>query len=106
MRVYSPGTYLRRVIDLFGIFFLVRFTYKPLRFFGLIGSALSLVGGAILVVLLVQRLMGQALAGRPLLLLGVLLFALGIQIVALGLIGELIVYLQAPAKPSSRSARL
>jgi hypothetical protein len=102
MRVYPLGTYIRRVIDLFGIFFLLRFTYKPLRFFGLFGSGLSLVGGGILILLFVQRLMGRGLADRPLLLLGVLLFTLGFQVVALGLIGELIVHLNAPNKPGYR----
>ena len=101
-RVYSPGTYIRRVIDLLGVFFLLRFTYKPLRFFGLFGSGLSLAGGGILLVLLIQRLMGRGLADRPLLLLGILLFTLGFQVVALGLIGELIVHLNAPKKSGYR----
>ncbi len=48
-RVYRPGVYLRRLIDILGLFFLLRFTDKPLRFFGLIvlgfqAIALGLVG--------------------------------------------------------------
>jgi hypothetical protein len=104
-RVYSPGIYLRRLLDLLGMFFLLRFTNKPLRFFGMIGSALSIAGGAILVVLAVQRLGGQPLADRPMLLLGVLLLALGVQAVALGLIGEIIVFLSARDIPPYRLAR-
>jgi hypothetical protein len=105
-RVYSPGIYLRRLLDLLGMFFLLRFTNKPLRFFGMIGSALSLAGGVILLVLAVQRLGGgDPLAGRPLLLLGVLLLALGVQAVALGLIGEIIVFLSARDIPPYRLAR-
>ena len=94
-RVYSPGTYLRRLIDVLGIFFLVRFTYKPLRFFGLIGSGFSAVGFTILGVLFLQRLAGQGIADRPLLLFGVLMLTLGVQAIALGLIGEIIVHLNA-----------
>lgn len=101
-RVYQPGVYLRRLLDLLGIFFLVRFTYKPLRFFGLVGSGFSLVGAGILGVLFVQRLGGEALADRPMLLLGVLLLTLGVQAVALGLIGEIIVHLNAPERPGFR----
>ncbi|MFW6085527.1 MAG: glycosyltransferase [Gemmatimonadota bacterium] len=104
LRVYSPGTYLRRAIDVFGLFFLSRFTYKPLRFFGLIGSVLSGVGGVLLVVMLIQRLGGQGLANRPLLLLAVLLFTLGVQAVALGLIGEIIVHFNAPTRRPYRVA--
>lgn len=95
-RIYSPGTYLRRAIDVLGLFFLSRFTYKPLRFFGLIGSGLGSIGGVILLIMFVQRLAGQGLADRPLLLLAVLLFTLGVQAVALGLIGEIIVHFSAP----------
>lgn len=103
-RVYSPGIYARRALDILGVFFLLRFTHKPLRFFGLVGSVLSLVGGVVLAVLLVQRLGGQGIADRPMLLLGVLLVAIGIQAIALGLIGEIVVFLQAPENPPYRIA--
>lgn len=94
-RPHSPALYLRRFFDLLGLFFLVRFTDKPLRFFGLVGSAIALPGAVILAVVFVQRIGGQGLADRPLLLLGVLCFVLGIQAIALGLIGEIIVHLHA-----------
>ncbi|NNF13888.1 MAG: glycosyltransferase [Gemmatimonadetes bacterium] len=102
-RVYRPGVYLRRLIDLLGVFFIVRFTQKPLRFFGLVGSFFALSGGAILTVLLVQRLGGRGIADRPLLLLGTLLLVLGVQAIAMGLIGEIIVHLNAS---HSRTYRL
>jgi hypothetical protein len=91
-RVYSLSVYLRRVLDVFGLYFLMRFTEKPLRFFGLIGAVSLLAGSAILAVLALQRFQGQPLADRPILLLGVLLLVLGVQAVALGLIGEIIVH--------------
>jgi hypothetical protein len=94
-RVYSPGIYIRRMIDLFGLFFMVRFTRKPLRFFGLIGAFLSGIGSLILVVLFAERIGGEAIADRPLLLLGILLFVTGVQAIAMGLIGEIIVHLSA-----------
>lgn len=104
-RFYSPGTYLRRLIDLLGLFFLLRFTEKPLRFFGLLGGGLGLAGGVVLLVLLVQRLGGTGIADRPLLLLGVLLVVLGAQAVSLGLIGEIIVHLHAPRRRPYRLKR-
>jgi hypothetical protein len=91
-RVHWPGTYLRRLMDLVAVFFLIRFREKPLRFFGLVGSLLSMVGGVMLAVMLVQRLMGQALAERPLLVVAVLFFVVGVQAIALGLVGEIIVH--------------
>ena len=104
-RVYPPGIYLRRVLDLLGIVFLVRFRDKPLRFFGLVGSTLLAGGGGLLALLLIQRLGGNALADRPLLLLAVLLLVLGFQAVALGLVGEIIVHLNAPNRKSYRVVR-
>lgn len=101
-RVYSPGIYLRRLIDLLGLTFSLRFAYKPLRFFGLIGSLLAISGGVILSVLFFQKLGGQGIADRPLLLLGVLLFVLGIQALAMGLIGEIVVHQNAPNRRNYR----
>jgi hypothetical protein len=103
-RVYSPGVYLRRLIDVVGLVFLLRFTEKPLRFFGLTGALLSTLGGLILVVLAFQRLGGESLADRPLLLLGLLLLVLGVQAIALGLIGEIIVHLHATHRRTYRIA--
>ena len=59
------GVYLRRGLDLLTIFFLVRFTQRPFRFFGGIGSLLLVAGGIILGVLGVERIMGEPLADRP-----------------------------------------
>lgn len=103
-RVFSPGIYLRRLVDVLGLFFLLRFTDKPLRFFGVLGSILATAGGALLLVLLAQRLGGQGIADRPLLLLSVLMLVLGVQAIALGLVGEIVVHLNAPARRPYRLA--
>lgn len=92
-RIYSAGTYVRRLLDILAIVFLVKFTEKPLRFFGLIGLATFTVGGLFTLGLVVQRLFfAVPLADRPALVLGSLLVVLGIQIVAVGLIGEIIIF--------------
>ena len=96
LRVYAPGVYLRRLLDLLTVFFLSRFTRKPLRFFGLIGSGMMALGLLILVYLAGERLFGGVpLADRPALLLGALFLVLGVQSFALGLIGELIIFTHA-----------
>jgi len=102
MRLYGPGVYLRRLLDIATFFFLAKFTEKPLRFFGLVGSMFLSVGGAISLYLLIDRLAGQAIANRPLLLLGVLLIALGVQLIGLGLVGEIIVHLRSPHRRAYR----
>jgi glycosyltransferase involved in cell wall biosynthesis len=93
---YRLREYLHRLLDIVTIFFLVRFTKKPLRFFGMIGSIVSAFGAIVVFTLVVQRLFfGVALADRPALLLGSLLLVLGVQVFALGLIGELIIFTHA-----------
>lgn len=104
-RVHSPGVYLRRLIDLAGVFFLIRFREKPLRFFGLVGSVLSGIGGVMLLVMFFQRMFGQSLADRPLLLLAVLLAVTGIQAIALGLVGEIIVHTTTRRQTTYRLSR-
>lgn len=104
-KIYRPGTYMRRLLDLVGLAFLVRFTQKPLRFFGLVGGGLILLGGSSLVVLVVQRLAGSPLANRPLLVAAVLATVLGVQLIALGLVGEIIVHFSIGDRPGYRVQR-
>jgi glycosyltransferase involved in cell wall biosynthesis len=93
---YRAREYLHRLLDIFTVFFLVRFTKKPLRFFGMIGSIIGAVGAAILAVLVFERLFRDvALADRPALLLSSLLVVLGLQLFSLGLLGELIIFTHA-----------
>jgi glycosyltransferase involved in cell wall biosynthesis len=101
-RVYGPGVYLRRLLDIAAFFFLAKFTEKPLRFFGLVGSLFLSAGTILSLVLLIQRVEGQGIANRPALLLAVLLLALGVQLIGLGLVGEIIVHLRAPHRRAYR----
>jgi len=101
-RVYRPGIYLRRLLDIATFFFLAKFTEKPLRFFGLVGSLFMGMGAVLSLVLLIQRVEGQGIANRPALLLAVLFMALGVQLVGLGLVGEIIVHLRAPHRRAYR----
>lgn len=104
-RLFSPGVYVRRLVDLLAVFFLIRFREKPLRFFGLAGGLVSLTGMVIMMVLGFQRLAGQALADRPMLVVAVLLVVLGAQSIAIGLIGEIIVHAGAKRRTTYRLTR-
>jgi glycosyltransferase involved in cell wall biosynthesis len=101
-RVYRPSVYFRRLLDIAAFFFLAKFTERPLRFFGLVGSLFLASGTLLSLVLLVQRVEGQGIANRPALLLAVLLLALGVQLIGLGLVGEIIVHLRAPHRRAYR----
>lgn len=95
-RVYDPGVYLRRVLDIVTVIFLFKFTKKPLRFFGLVGAGLFAGGFIVSGILAIQKILGLTeLADRPLLILGVLLMVLGVQTASVGLLGEMIVFTHA-----------
>ncbi len=94
--IYEPRVYARGFLDIFTVFFLVRFTKKPLRFFGMIGVTLFAIGALLVTWLVIERLFfGQGLTQRPALLLSTLLVVLGLQLFALGLLGELIIFTHA-----------
>ncbi len=87
---------MRRLLDILSIVFLLKFTKKPLRFFGLLGSTIFGVGTIILAILGYQRLfLDMSLADRPMVILGALLVVLGVQFFAIGLVGEIIIFTHA-----------
>lgn len=93
--VYSAATYAGRMLDLLVLLVLSRFMNNPLRLFGLPGIGFSGAGLVICSYLLyVKFVLHLGIADRPLLLLGILLIVVGVQIVSIGLIAELILFLQ------------
>ena len=81
------------LLDILALYLVLKFTKKPLRFFGMIGLPILFVGLLSSGGLAIARLAyGVPLADRPALILAVLLIVLGIQILALGLIGELVIF--------------
>jgi glycosyltransferase involved in cell wall biosynthesis len=95
-RIYSPAVYLRSLLDILTFIFLVRFTKRPLRFFGVVGAMVFSLGGIATLWLVFERLfLDVALADRPALFLASLMIVLGIQMLAVGLIGELIIFTHA-----------
>ncbi|WP_198115184.1 glycosyltransferase family 2 protein [Massilia rhizosphaerae] len=82
---------VRVLLDLLTMAFFVRFRASPGHFFGRIGLA---CGGAGLVMLgwlgWVKLGEGAAIAGRPLLLLGILLVVIGVQFVCTGIVTEML----------------
>jgi len=95
---YGIGVYLRRMLDILAITFLTRFTQRPLRFFGYLGFAAIVVGAPVALFYLYRRLFedGYSLADRPGFVISAILAAFGVQLIGFGLIGEIIIFTQAP----------
>jgi Glycosyl transferase family 2 len=90
---FSVLSRLRLAFDAMSLFVVLKFIHKPLRFFGTAGLPILLIGLIYTGFLGFSRLFfGMPLADRPALILGVLLIVLGIQVIALGLIGEIIIF--------------
>jgi glycosyltransferase involved in cell wall biosynthesis len=87
---YGIERYLRGFLDLLTVSFIGRYRHRPLHLFGGLGLVLTTIGIAILVYLTVDKALGHAIGGRPLLTLGVLLVVVGMQFFSLGLISEMI----------------
>ncbi|MBN1540996.1 glycosyltransferase [candidate division KSB1 bacterium] len=93
---FNPGDYMRRALDLISVVFLRNYTKKPLHFLGFLGLMFMAIGAAIDIYLFFYRLLGfGGIAGKPLLLLGTILFIIGIQMISIGLLGEIIIYTHA-----------
>jgi hypothetical protein len=81
----------RVLLDLLTVKFLLSYSSRPLRMFG--GVGLLLGGAGFLMgcyLTWVKYGLGQPIGGRPLLLLAILLMFSGLQLISLGLLGELL----------------
>jgi glycosyltransferase involved in cell wall biosynthesis len=88
-------------LDLITIKFLQSFSTKPLQAFGPVGLLCGLSGLVINLYMVFLWFSGEAIGHRPLLLLGVLLVIVGIQLIGMGLLGEMLVisYHEGEKKP-------
>jgi len=105
---YGLGRTGRVLLDLFTVKFLGAYGTRPAHLFGFMGLLSGGTGGAILAYLAYLRLFAdQAIGGRPLLLLGALLFLTGVILVSFGLVAELLVrtYHESQGKPTYHTRR-
>jgi glycosyltransferase involved in cell wall biosynthesis len=100
---YGISRTVRVILDLMTVKFLLSYSTKPIQIFGLLGLA-SLFGafGLGCGVLYARIWLDMVLSNNSMFLLAVLLFMLGWQFIAMGLLGEVIVrtYHEAQKKPT------
>ncbi len=99
---YGISRTVKVVLDLITVKFLQSFSTRPIQFFGPVGVLSGLLGFLILLSLSMDKLVkGRDIGGRPLLLLGALLVIVGIQLIGMGLLGEMLVrvYHESQKKP-------
>ncbi|MFP4024483.1 MAG: glycosyltransferase family 2 protein [Thiohalospira sp.] len=92
-RIYGKSKYglartFKVISDLMLMLFFKKYLQKPMHLFGTIGFIASFAGMLINIYLLVLKILGHDIWGKPLLILGVLLFLGGIQFITIGIIAE------------------
>jgi len=88
--------YIQRFLDIISVIFLTKYSKKPIHFLGFVGAIFTIAGLLIEFYLFVYRILQLGpIAGRPMLLLGALLLVIGIQMISIGLIGEMIIFTHA-----------
>ena len=95
--------YARGGLDLLTVVTLTRFSRRPAHLLGGVGLTLGLIGMAILIYLSgIWLFTDQAIGGRPLLLMGVLLVLVAVQLTSLGLLAEMMINRDAMADDRMR----
>ncbi len=91
---YGAGRMFKGFFDLITVLFLARFTLRPMHFFGMMGLLSTVVGiGVEIWVLILKYIYNEPFQSHlAMLLFGILLIILGVQLVSMGLIGEMLVY--------------
>jgi len=87
---FGGRRFTRSYIDLISVLFLTRYLKQPMRLFGLLGSAAALVGAVAMLYLFGVWLVEGGIGFRPLLFFGITALVVGIQLISLGLLGEML----------------
>jgi glycosyltransferase involved in cell wall biosynthesis len=99
---YGIGRTVRVMLDLITVWFLGAYMTRPIQVFGTLGL-LSVFGGVLAGIYLSYHklILGENIGGRPLLLLAVLLVVIGVQLITMGLLGEMVTrtYHESQNKP-------
>lgn len=100
---YGLGRTIRVMLDLLTVKFLLSYGTRPVQLFGLVGLIFLAAGMAFgLYLSFLKLVLGQGIGDRPLLFLVVLLVVVGVQLIIMGLLGELMirVYHETQGKPT------
>ena len=87
---YGIGRLGRSYIDFLSVLFLTSYLKRPMQLFGGLGSAFALVGVVIMLYLVAVWLFQGGIGWRPLLFFGTTALVVGIQLISVGLLGEML----------------
>jgi glycosyltransferase involved in cell wall biosynthesis len=86
---YGIGRTFKVISDLMLMLFLSKYRQKPMHLFGSIGTFMLTGGFLVESYLLLLKIFGEDIGGRPLFYVGILLIITGVQLITTGFIAEL-----------------
>ena len=98
---YGIGRTFRVASDLLLMAFFIKYRQRPMHLFGTLGLFSGLIGGLIEIYLLILKLMGEDIGGRPLFFVGIMLIITGVQLITTGFIAELLMRTYFQSKHSA-----
>lgn len=87
---YGIGRTTKVLSDLLLILFMQKYFQRPMHFFGPVGLMLFLAGIVINIYLAINKIAGNEIGSRPLLILGVIFLLGGLQLVLFGILAEML----------------
>ncbi len=87
---YGIGRLGRSYVDFLSVLFLTTYLKRPMHLFGMVGSAFALAGMVIMLYLAGLWLFQGGIGWRPLLFFGITALVVGIQLISVGLLGEML----------------
>ena len=87
---YGVRRFARSYIDFLSVLFLTTYLRRPLHLFGMVGSAFAAAGTVIMLYLAGLWVVQGGIGWRPLLFFGTTALVVGIQLISVGLLGEML----------------
>jgi hypothetical protein len=89
---FGAKRFVTGFLDLLTVVFTTKYIKRPLHLFGTIGALMLLIGLGVETTLTVEWFLGLTyFSNRPLVLFGILLIIVGVQLISMGLLGEMLV---------------
>ena len=87
---YGVGRLGRSYVDFLSVLFLTTYLKRPMQLFGMLGSAFALIGTIIMLYMAALWFIQGGIGWRPLLFFGTTALVVGIQLISVGLLGEML----------------
>ncbi|MBI1363198.1 MAG: glycosyltransferase [Proteobacteria bacterium] len=89
---YGISRTFRVILDLLAVKFFLKYLHRPMHAFGMVGLSCLTPGVLICLYLTLLKIFtGAEIGSRPLLMMGVMLILIGVQLLGMGILGELLV---------------